>query len=283
MKLLVSVRSTAEAEAALRGGADIIDIKEPARGPLGMAPPEVCGSIVQRVAGRAPVSAALGELWERVRRGGDRGTVGPSDHGTGLSDDPERFFQINRTDQANLSSRQSESPRPTVPEPPLSLPPGLSFVKVGLAVAPRNWRTLLGNVFLRARPARPIAVAYADHGRAGAPPVCDILDWAGAHGAAGLLIDTAVKDGRSLFDFCEPSALEAVIDRGRRAGLLVALAGSLCGQSLESAVRLVPDIVAVRGAACIGLDRSRAVDERSVRALTVIIEAMNRRAGRRAG
>src|SRR5947209_8028398 len=35
--LLVSVRSAAEARAALDGGAALIDIKEPARGPLGRA------------------------------------------------------------------------------------------------------------------------------------------------------------------------------------------------------------------------------------------------------
>ena len=33
--LLVSVRSAAEAATALAGGADLIDVKEPSRGPLG--------------------------------------------------------------------------------------------------------------------------------------------------------------------------------------------------------------------------------------------------------
>ncbi len=60
--LLVSVHTPAEASAALAGGADLIDIKEPARGPLGRADPAVIEAIVRRVAGRRPVSAALGEL-----------------------------------------------------------------------------------------------------------------------------------------------------------------------------------------------------------------------------
>lgn len=59
--LLVSVRSADEADAALAGGADLIDCKEPARGPLGVAEPEVVAAILDRVAGRVPVSAALGE------------------------------------------------------------------------------------------------------------------------------------------------------------------------------------------------------------------------------
>jgi uncharacterized protein (UPF0264 family) len=60
--LLVSVRSVAEAEAALAGGADLIDVKEPARGPLGRADDAVIAGVLQAVAGRRPVSAALGEL-----------------------------------------------------------------------------------------------------------------------------------------------------------------------------------------------------------------------------
>ena len=59
--LLVSVRDASEAMAALEGGADVIDIKEPRRGALGSAP-EVWEAVVARVSGLRPVSAALGEL-----------------------------------------------------------------------------------------------------------------------------------------------------------------------------------------------------------------------------
>jgi len=60
--LLVSVRSAAEAELALAGGADLIDVKEPRRGSLGAAEPAVWNEVRLAVAGRIPVSAALGEL-----------------------------------------------------------------------------------------------------------------------------------------------------------------------------------------------------------------------------
>lgn len=63
-QLLVSVRSVAEAEAALAGGAGLIDIKEPYRGSLGRADPSTVEAIVDWVAGRVPVSAALGEFLE---------------------------------------------------------------------------------------------------------------------------------------------------------------------------------------------------------------------------
>src|SRR5437763_12115741 len=61
-QLLVSVRSAEEARMALAGGADIIDVKEPLRGSLGMANAEIIQAVVNEIAGRAPVSAALGEL-----------------------------------------------------------------------------------------------------------------------------------------------------------------------------------------------------------------------------
>jgi uncharacterized protein (UPF0264 family) len=60
--LLVSVRSVEEAEAALAGGADLIDVKEPSRGSLGRADDETIAAVVRAVGGRRPVSAALGEL-----------------------------------------------------------------------------------------------------------------------------------------------------------------------------------------------------------------------------
>lgn len=59
--LLVSVRSADEVAAALAGGADLIDVKEPARGALAPAEAEVVAAVIEAVNGRVPVSAALGE------------------------------------------------------------------------------------------------------------------------------------------------------------------------------------------------------------------------------
>ena len=61
-QLLVSVRNAAEVEAAVAGGADLIDVKEPEAGPLGPADCGVLMEVIAEVAGRRPVSAALGEL-----------------------------------------------------------------------------------------------------------------------------------------------------------------------------------------------------------------------------
>jgi len=70
--LLVSVRSEREARVAVTGGAAVIDVKEPDRGPLGYADPLVWKEVRAVVPDRLPVSAALGELHEWNRCQGAR-------------------------------------------------------------------------------------------------------------------------------------------------------------------------------------------------------------------
>ncbi|MBC8355197.1 MAG: hypothetical protein H8E66_24745 [Planctomycetes bacterium] len=62
--LLVSVRDPSEALAALDGGADLIDIKEPRAGSLGAAEVATWHQIVDVVGTAKPLSVALGELRE---------------------------------------------------------------------------------------------------------------------------------------------------------------------------------------------------------------------------
>jgi uncharacterized protein (UPF0264 family) len=63
-KLLVSVRSPAEAEIARDEGVDLVDVKEPSRGSLGAADLATLAAIVRRLDRQVPLSAALGELLE---------------------------------------------------------------------------------------------------------------------------------------------------------------------------------------------------------------------------
>ena len=73
-KLLVSVRSVAEAKAAFEGGAAVIDVKEPRLGPLGRAPAFTWRAIRDEIPERVPVSVALGELADL-----DLGSIRPED------------------------------------------------------------------------------------------------------------------------------------------------------------------------------------------------------------
>jgi uncharacterized protein (UPF0264 family) len=83
--LLVSVRNPIEAVAALAGGADVIDVKEPDRGSLGAADPTTIAAVVRSVGGRAPVTAATGELLELGSAGEFRIPAGVSLFKIGLA------------------------------------------------------------------------------------------------------------------------------------------------------------------------------------------------------
>jgi hypothetical protein len=61
MQLLVSVRNAEEAAAALAGGADFIDAKEPSSGALGAVTLATLQRIAAAIAGARPVTAALGD------------------------------------------------------------------------------------------------------------------------------------------------------------------------------------------------------------------------------
>ncbi|MEX0775750.1 MAG: (5-formylfuran-3-yl)methyl phosphate synthase [Phycisphaeraceae bacterium] len=250
-RLLVSVRDAVEAASALAGGADIIDVKEPSRGPLGMADVATIEQVMAVVAGRAPVSAALGDIGE-----------GPLECGG---------------HDAALAFRDAKAVPPQAEAgsaPPQSIG-SLAYVKIGLAQAPADWPQALARRYAAWSPARAIAVAYADHPRVAAPSVADVLAWAIEHYAAGLLVDTAVKDGRGLFDWLDDAALCEVIRTAHDAGLLIALAGSLHGESFARAAASGPDIVAVRGAACTGRDRGAIIDGRAVAVLVAQVDQLD--------
>jgi len=59
---LASVTSAEEASLALAGGADLIDCKDPSAGALGALPHATVREVAALVAGRAPVSATVGDL-----------------------------------------------------------------------------------------------------------------------------------------------------------------------------------------------------------------------------
>jgi FolB domain-containing protein len=61
-RMLASVTGPEEADIALAGGADIIDLKDPARGALGAVTPDVIRATVKRLGKRRPVSAVAGDL-----------------------------------------------------------------------------------------------------------------------------------------------------------------------------------------------------------------------------
>lgn len=110
-KLLVSVRNAAEAEAALRGGADWIDLKEPAAGPLGAVSVVLANEIAETVHGRAEVSAAAGELldWPTSPARALQQVAGVAQLKLGLSGCAQREWQeLWRTAQSEIAQTGKE-------------------------------------------------------------------------------------------------------------------------------------------------------------------------------
>jgi (5-formylfuran-3-yl)methyl phosphate synthase len=69
VKLLVSVATAEDARSALAGGADVIDAKDPAVGPLGPVKASVLRAIGEAVGDARPISAALGDLCKGIGAG----------------------------------------------------------------------------------------------------------------------------------------------------------------------------------------------------------------------
>jgi len=112
-----------------------------------------------------------------------------------------------------------------------------------------------------------VAVAYADHERAGSPPWREVLDSAQSSNCEILLIDTHGKDGLSTLDWLSESELVDIRQRCHHSQLSFALAGQLNRTHLPIIKRIQPDVFAVRGAVCDGLDRCSTVSVDKVRAL----------------
>ncbi len=208
--LLISVRNVAEALAALAGGADVIDVKEPDRGSLGPADPATIAAVIRAVRGRAPVTAAMGEL------------IDLDISQTKTLPDGVALFKIGLAGCRETANWQSHW-RDAVG--------ALSGGDAQVA-------------------SRPVAVVYADWPAANAPPPHRVLNSAVELGCPVVLIDTWDKSTGSLFDHWPAEELSAFTQAARSHGLAVVLAGSLIGKHLAAAARLRPDLLAVRAAAC---------------------------------
>jgi (5-formylfuran-3-yl)methyl phosphate synthase len=210
MRLLVSVAGAREARAALTGGADVIDVKDPGHGTLGAVRPEALRAVRHAVPPDHPLSVVLGD--------GAR---------------PELLVR-----RAAAAHRV-----------------GAAFVKVGFrgVRTPVRAQRLVAAARGGAGPATGVVVvAYADWRRAESLEPATLVGVAAAEGAAGVLLDTAVKVA-GLFAQVDPGVVGEWITAAHAAGLFAGLAGGLRGTDFARARDLGADLVGVRGAACDGL------------------------------
>jgi len=217
MRLLVSVIKSEEVNPAIEGGADIIDIKNPSEGSLGAPFPWIVNDIILTVDSRRETSCAIGDLPNLP------GTISLAAAGAAsLSPDYIKlgFFGISEREDA----------------------------KGILETTVRAVKSVDDSVGV-------IACGYGDYRLTGSISPLELPDLASTARADGVLIDTINKDGRSLFDFMPKNQVRSFITEARDNKIIGALAGSLKTKHAQDLRFCDPDVVGIRGAACIGNDR----------------------------
>ena len=240
MKLLISPSDEKEAEEAILGGADIIDVKNPKEGPLGASFPWIIKKIRKATPPHIEVSCTLGDV--------------PNLPGT--------------VSLAALGAATLE----------------VNYTKVGL----RELKTMEEAINLLRHAVRAVrdcdssikivATGYADAIRVGSVNPLLIPKIANEAECDIAMLDTAIKDGKTLFQFLTQDQLKNFVFESHNYGLQAALAGSLKKEDLPFLKSIEADIVGLRGAACTGGDRiyGRITRESVVELVQVIKSADHR-------
>jgi len=277
--LLVSVSDAEEAAEALHGGADVIDAKDPALGALGAVALDRMRAIRVAVDEARLVTTTIGDTANESRvvptaLSGTANETGLVTTALGDVNDP-------RLVTAALGDASDE--HAVECQVRAYVAAGAAFVKIGFRGIVSNARVSAliraacrgARVVGRRAPAvrdrvralggelpGVIAVAYADAARVGAPPPPAIARMAAHAGAAGVLLDTADKDGPGLRALVDQRALIEWVADAHERQLLVAIAGRLTADDLTFARASGADIVGVRGAACEGGRAGRVTADR---------------------
>jgi uncharacterized protein (UPF0264 family) len=212
MRLLVSVADRADAAAALEGGADIIDAKDPRIGALGAVSLPTLRDIHSEVAHRRPVTAALGDELD-----------------SGALEVTAREFTTAGAALVKVGFQDPADPVRTE-------------MLIGSAVRGVRAADVGGHGV--------IAVAYADKVSGNHRWFRNFVEAARRAGAFGVLVDTADKASAALRDVVSQALLEACVTHAHDIGLTVALAGKLTADDLPFVRDTGADIAGVRGAAC---------------------------------
>ncbi len=220
MRVLISIRSLEEVLPAIRGGADIIDLKNPNEGSLGAAFPWIISEI-RNYNKNMKLSVAIGDM--------------PNLPGTAsLSALGAAYCGADIIKVGLLGPQSAED--------------GIFLLKkVVKAVKEYDPNILV------------VGAGYADSRNFTSIDPMKIPIVCRSAGADLAMLDTLSKDGRTLFDFLNLTELESFIDEGHKLGLLCALAGSLKLEHIKTIHQLGTDVIGFRGAACSENDRKSGV------------------------
>ena len=240
-QMLVSVNSPEEFGIALRAGVPWIDFKNPLAGALGRPNVECLEQVSSRICDlrnedRFQWSIAGGELLEWSL--------------------PNDFSEEDRSSLDILADRGA--------------------IKWGLGHCAKvtDWKDRfckLKAVLPRAEQA--ILAFYADYHRVDAPGWEEVFSAVQEFGLKRILIDTAVKDGKSLLDHLTLESLGEKIAQTHASGVQIAIAGSLRMKDLPQVIRLGADWIGFRGALCRdNTDRSSPIDAQLVESVQAFLE-----------
>ncbi|MFQ5916502.1 MAG: (5-formylfuran-3-yl)methyl phosphate synthase [Candidatus Binatia bacterium] len=234
--LLVSPRDINEALAAVRGGADILDIKNPEEGSLGANFPWIIAEVRRAVPASIPISAAIGDF-------------------------------PNLPGSAALAAFGALRAGASIIKVGLKGPKDVKSATYLVRQVVRAVKGTDGS-------AKVAVCAYGDYQRAGTIDPLLIPRIASKCGADIAMVDTAIKDGQPLTDFLREGDLKAFINKARSHGLRAAFSGSLGYREVRTLRLLNPEVIGVRGAACEGGDRKKGkISERRVRRLKKLLGA----------
>ncbi len=212
MKLLVSPIDIDEAIISERGGADIIDVKNPKEGSLGANFPWVIREVRSKIT--KPLSATIGDFNYKP------GTASLA--ALGAASAGADYVKV------GLYDIQTESQAFEV----------LSGVTKAVKSLDRNKIV--------------VASGYSDYARIGSIPALRLPAVAQKAGCDVVMVDTGIKDGKSTFEFMDDKELQAFVDSAHEHGLQCALAGSIKFEDIAGIKRIGPDIIGVRGLVCGG-------------------------------
>jgi len=206
---MVSVVDEREALEAVRGGADIIDVKNPEEGALGAQPPQVIRRVKQVLPLRVELSATLGDL---PYLPGTASLAAAGAAAIGVNYVKLGLFGVGDLDEAVRMVR-------LVKETLETLSFQVKLVACGYAD---------GESFGGLNPVKLPAVAYKG-------------------GADGVLIDVKRKQaGINLFTYMDEGSLVKLAEESRGLGLFTAMAGGLTFKEALRCVRLGADVVGLR-------------------------------------
>ena len=202
---------------AVAGGADIIDVKNPKEGALGASFPWVISKIRKITPSNIEVSCAIGDV-PNLPCAVSLAALGAAT--TGVDYVKVGLFGV-KTKEAAV------------------------YLMQGVTKAVKEYNSMV----------KVVATGYADAERVGSVNPLLVPDIAHEAGADVAMIDTAVKDGKSLFAFLTVDQLRRFVSSAHAYGLKAALAGSIRPKDLPKVKALGADIVGLRGAACTSEDR----------------------------